>query len=75
LLSLVRLLTEVVIAGLGGVLISIPQIALLFAFLAVLEGIGCMARVTFLMNKLMRPFRLSAAPANNHFVLSNVAWV
>ena len=56
---LVRLLTEGVIAGLGGVLIFIPQIALLFAFLAVLEETGYMARVTFLMDKLMRPFGLS----------------
>ena len=56
---LVRLLTEGVLAGLGGVLIFIPQIALLFAFLAVLEETGYMARVTFLMDKLMRPFGLS----------------
>ncbi|WP_082773993.1 ferrous iron transport protein B [Hymenobacter sp. PAMC 26628] len=56
---LTRLLTEGVLAGLGGVLIFIPQIALLFAFLAVLEETGYMARVTFLMDKLMRPFGLS----------------
>ena len=56
---LVRLLTEGVLAGLGGVLIFIPQITLLFGFLAVLEETGYMARVTFLMDKLMRPFGLS----------------
>jgi ferrous iron transport protein B len=56
---LARLLTEGVLAGLGGVLIFIPQIALLFGFLAVLEETGYMARVTFLMDKLMRPFGLS----------------
>ena len=56
---LIRLLTEGVLAGLGGVLIFIPQIALLFGFLAVLEETGYMARVTFLMDKLMRPFGLS----------------
>ena len=56
---LVRLLTEGVLAGLGGVLIFIPQIALLFGFLAILEETGYMARVTFLMDKLMRPFGLS----------------
>ena len=56
---LVRLLTEGVLAGLGGVLVFIPQIALLFGFLAVLEETGYMARVTFLMDKLMRPFGLS----------------
>ena len=56
---LVRLLTEGVLAGLGGVLVFIPQIALLFGFLAILEETGYMARVTFLMDKLMRPFGLS----------------
>lgn len=56
---LVRLLTEGVLAGLSGVLVFIPQIALLFGFLAVLEETGYMARVTFLMDKLMRPFGLS----------------
>ncbi|MBF9221507.1 ferrous iron transport protein B [Hymenobacter sp. BT662] len=56
---LIRLLTEGVLAGLGGVLIFIPQIALLFGFLAILEETGYMARVTFLMDKLMRPFGLS----------------
>ncbi|MDO7851023.1 ferrous iron transport protein B [Hymenobacter convexus] len=56
---LIRLLTEGVLAGLGGVLIFVPQIALLFGFLAVLEETGYMARVTFLMDKLMRPFGLS----------------
>jgi len=56
---LVQLLTEGVLAGLGGVLMFIPQIALLFGFLAVLEETGYMARVTFMMDKLMRPFGLS----------------
>ncbi|KAA5543971.1 ferrous iron transport protein B [Adhaeribacter rhizoryzae] len=56
---LVDLLTEGVIAGLGGVLIFIPQIALLFAFIAVLEETGYMARVTFMMDKIMRKFGLN----------------
>jgi ferrous iron transport protein B len=56
---LVNLLTEGVIAGLGGVLIFIPQIALLFAFIAVLEETGYMARVTFMMDKIMRKFGLN----------------
>jgi ferrous iron transport protein B len=37
----------------------IPQIALLFAFIAVLEESGYMARVTFLMDKIMRKFGLN----------------
>ncbi|WP_114782206.1 ferrous iron transport protein B [Botryobacter ruber] len=56
---LVNLLTEGVIAGLGGVLIFIPQIALLFAFIAILEETGYMARVTFMMDKIMRKFGLN----------------
>ncbi|WP_181305014.1 ferrous iron transport protein B [Rufibacter sp. XAAS-G3-1] len=56
---LIDLLTEGVLAGLGGVLIFIPQIALLFAFIAVLEETGYMARVTFLMDKIMRKFGLN----------------
>ncbi|TGE17177.1 ferrous iron transport protein B [Hymenobacter elongatus] len=56
---LVSLLTEGVLAGLGGVLIFIPQIALLFAFIAVLEETGYMARVTFMMDCIMRKFGLN----------------
>ncbi|MBX0292769.1 ferrous iron transport protein B [Hymenobacter sp. HSC-4F20] len=56
---LVNLLTEGVLAGLGGVLIFIPQIALLFAFIAVLEETGYMARVTFMMDRIMRRFGLN----------------
>lgn len=53
------LLTEGIIPGLGGILIFIPQIALLFAFIAILEESGYMSRVVFLMDKLMRPFGLN----------------
>lgn len=56
---LIDLLTDGVLAGLGGVLIFIPQIALLFAFISVLEETGYMARVTFLMDKIMRKFGLN----------------
>jgi len=56
---LINLLTEGVLAGLGGVLIFIPQIALLFAFIAVLEETGYMARVTFMMDRIMRKFGLN----------------
>ncbi|QCR24281.1 ferrous iron transport protein B [Pontibacter sp. SGAir0037] len=56
---LINLLTEGVIAGLGGVLIFVPQIAILFAFIAILEETGYMARVTFMMDKIMRKFGLN----------------
>jgi ferrous iron transport protein B len=54
-----RLLTEGLIAGLGGVVVFIPQIALLFAFIAILEESGYMARVMYIMDKVMRPFGLN----------------
>ena len=52
------LITEGIIPGIGGVVIFIPQIALLFLFLTVLEETGYMTRVVFLMDKIMRPFGL-----------------
>ena len=53
------LLLNGVLAGLGGVLVFIPQIAILFGFLAILEDTGYLARVTFLMDKLMRKVGLN----------------
>jgi ferrous iron transport protein B len=56
---LTRLLTEGVIPGIGGIVIFVPQIAILFAFIAILEESGYMARVVFLMDKVMRKFGLN----------------
>ena len=56
---LVDLLCRGIIPGLTGVLIFVPQIALLFAFIAVLEDTGYMARVSFIMDKAMRKFGLN----------------
>jgi ferrous iron transport protein B len=56
---LVNLLADGLIAGLGGILIFIPQIAVLFAFIAILEESGYMARVVFLMDRIMRSFGLN----------------
>jgi ferrous iron transport protein B len=56
---LVSLLTDGLIAGIGGILIFIPQIAILFAFIAILEESGYMARVVVLMDKWMRKFGLN----------------
>lgn len=53
------LLAEGILPGLGGIMIFIPQIALLFAFLAILEGTGYMARAVFITDKAMRPFGLN----------------
>ncbi|HNC10660.1 MAG TPA: ferrous iron transport protein B, partial [Cyclobacteriaceae bacterium] len=56
---LTRLLTEGIIPGIGGIVIFVPQIAILFAFIALLEESGYMARVVFLMDKIMRKFGLN----------------
>ncbi len=53
------MIAEGVIPGIGGVLVFIPQIALLFFFLAILEETGYMSRVVFIMDKLVRPFGLN----------------
>ncbi|HLU86215.1 MAG TPA: ferrous iron transport protein B [Taishania sp.] len=53
------LISQGVIPGIGGVVIFIPQIAILFFFLAILEETGYMARVVFIMDRLMRPFGLN----------------
>lgn len=55
---LTDLLAEGIVPGIGGVLIFIPQIAMLFGFLAILEDTGYLSRVVFLMDRLMRPFGL-----------------
>ena len=54
-----RLLSEGIVPGIGGVLVFVPQIALLFFSLSILEETGYMARVVFLMDRLMRPFGLN----------------
>lgn len=56
---LTNLLTEGIIPGVGGVIIFIPQIALLFFFISILEETGYLSRVVFIMDKLMRPFGLN----------------
>ncbi len=50
---LTDLLIDGVIAGVGGVLVFLPQILLLFFFLSILEDTGYMARAAFLLDKLM----------------------
>jgi ferrous iron transport protein B len=53
---LTNLISEGVIPGIGGVLIFIPQITILFVFISILEETGYMSRVVFLMDKIMRRF-------------------
>jgi len=47
------LLTDGIIAGVGSVIIFLPQIIILFAFILLLESSGYMARAAFLMDELM----------------------
>lgn len=47
------LLTDGVIAGIGGVLVFLPQILILFFFIGLLEDTGYMARAAFLMDRVM----------------------
>ncbi|MCO4293152.1 ferrous iron transport protein B [Solitalea sp. MAHUQ-68] len=54
-----NLLINGVVAGLSGVLVFLPQIVILFFFISVLEDTGYMARVTFMMDKLMRKVGLN----------------
>ena len=56
---LTNLISQGIIPGIGGILIFIPQIAFLFLFISILEESGYMARVVFLMDKLLRNFGLS----------------
>ena len=53
------LLINGVIAGVGGVLSFLPQIAILFCLLSVLEDSGYMSRIAFIMDRLLRKFGLS----------------
>jgi len=53
------LITDGIIPGIGGVVIFIPQIALLFLYFSFLEESGYMSRVVFLMDKMMQRFGMS----------------
>lgn len=53
------LLTDGIIAGLGGVLVFIPQITILFLLIAILEEVGYMARAAFMFDQVMQSFGLN----------------
>ncbi|MCZ2394370.1 MAG: ferrous iron transport protein B [Chitinophagales bacterium] len=54
-----RLLTDGIVSGLSGVLVFIPQIAILFFLVSILEESGYMARVVYMMDSFMRRFGLN----------------
>lgn len=53
------LISQGIVPGIGGVIVFVPQIALLFFFIAILEESGYLARVVFIMDRLMRPLGLN----------------
>jgi ferrous iron transport protein B len=53
------LISQGIVPGIGGVVVFVPQIALLFFFIAILEESGYLARVVFIMDRLMRPMGLN----------------
>ena len=56
---LTGLLVDGIISGVGAVLGFVPQMLVLFAFLAFLEACGYMARIAFIMDRIFRKFGLS----------------
>ena len=56
---LVRLVSDGIIGGLGAVLGFVPQMAILFLFLSILEDCGYMVRIAFVMDRVFRHFGLS----------------
>ena len=56
---LVSLVSDGVIGGLGAVLGFVPQMAILFLFLSILEDCGYMVRIAFVMDRVFRHFGLS----------------
>ena len=53
------LLVNGVLAGISGIVVFVPQISLLFFFIAILEDTGYMARASFILDKVMRKFGLN----------------
>lgn len=56
---LTDLLTEGVLTGLGGIVVFVPQIAILFLLVTLLEEVGYMSRAVFIFDKLMQQFGLN----------------
>lgn len=56
---LTDLLTDGILAGLSGVMVFIPQIAILFLLISILEEIGYMARAAYLFDRFLRRFGMN----------------
>ena len=57
--ALTDLLTKGILSGISGIVVFVPQIAILFTFISLLEESGYMSRVVFLMDNIMRRFGLN----------------
>ncbi len=57
--QLISLLTDGILPGVAGVFMFVPQISILFLFIALLEEMGYMSRIVFLLDRIMQPFGLS----------------
>jgi ferrous iron transport protein B len=53
------LVLDGIIGGVGGVLVFVPQLMILYLFISILEDVGYMARVAFIMDRIFRRFGLS----------------
>ena len=53
------LIVDGILAGLNGIVVFVPQITLLFFFVAILEDTGYMARVSFIMDRVMKKFGMN----------------
>lgn len=56
---LISLINEGIINGVGSVIVFVPELIALFFFLGILEDIGYMSRIAFIMDKIFRKFGLS----------------
>lgn len=54
-----NLLTDGILAGLGGIMVFIPQIAILFLLISLLEEVGYMSRAVFMFDSVMQKFGLN----------------
>lgn len=53
------LITQGILSGIGGIIIFVPQIAILFLLVSLMEETGYMSRVVFLMDRWLRPYGLN----------------
>ncbi len=60
------LLVNGLVAGIGGIVVFVPQIMILFGLITLLEDTGYMARISFLSDKLMRKAGLNGKSSDAH---------